>query len=568
MTPARWLWGVSALLFWVVIQYNLPNLGNNLLPRNFFAWAVLVLATAGLLVHAVRQDTFRWSNWCYFWFLPAAAVLLHSVIFPPALPHYSLLAAGALGGFALWLVALMQVQLDDQAWYRISLTVFVGGWVLVMLALPTANYLNRPEWLSGLPLAFRLPEGGFQQRNVFASFLSAAAIWCWAMRLRSGPKALWDDLLFSLALFVMAWCVYLSGSRTGAVAISAAALVLALYAVWRGWRHWGLWLPTLAVGMALVVTIISPIEDINARMADLADGSSTSTRLSMWKVSYALGLQQPWFGHGLGSFMQAFHPAFVQAVREGQDLAYVNFLNHPHNETALWWVEAGVYGLALVILPWVVSLFFLVLWRNPAAVLFMVSLGPMLLHTQTEFPLHTSGVHWFLAGLIIASTVRPNLLPARPSQLKPIWPGVIALFALPVMAGLVQTGWMAHKNWKDSQRLSFQQFEQVEARSQHPVMNHPILGSEARDFWTLTLARLAGSESTLDWLAQIVPFLEDMQTRWQGPVVWEALANSYALLGEDEKLAAQLAWVEALQPSEGARLRQVFQPSPDASPGL
>lgn len=566
MTPARWLWGVTALLALVVIQYNLPNLGNNLIPRNFFSWAVLVLATAGLLVYAVRQQVFYWSNWCYFWFLPAVAVLIHSVLFPPALPHYSLLAAGALGGFALWLVALLQARLDDQSWYRISLTMFAGAVVLVLLALPSNNYLNQPEWLAQLPLGFRLPEGGFQQRNVFASFLSATAIWCWAMRLRSGPKAAWDDVLFSLGLFAMVWCVYLSGSRTGAVAITGAATILAIYSLWKGWRHLGLWLPALAVGLALTVTIVSPIEDINARMADLADGSSTSTRLSMWQVSYGLGFDSPWWGHGLGSFSEVFHPAFVEAVRSGQDLMYVNFLNHPHNETLLWWVETGMYGLVFVILPWVISLFFLVLWRNPSAVLFMVSLGPMLLHTQTEFPLHASGVHWFLAGLIIASTVRPNLLPGRQSQLKPIWPAVIVAFAAPITVGLIQTGWMAHKNWQDNTNLSFRSFDQVEARSRHPVMNHPILGGEARDYWALTLARLAGSKDTLEWLAQVVPFVEDTQTRWQGPLVWETLALSYALLGEQEKLQAHYRWVDSLQPSEGARLRVLVaeRVSPDA----
>ncbi len=198
---SAWLLGTSALMAVVVLQFNLPNLGNNLLPRNLFAWALLVAATGGLWVYAVRQPQFYWSNGCYFWLIPPSAVMLHSVFMPATQPHYALLAAGALLVFSLWLVGLVQARLSDQAWYRISQVVLGGAFVLVLLALPTANYLNRPEWLQSLPLVMKLPEGGFQQRNVFASFLGSALIWAWAMRLQAQRQS-WTG---HLALGVMAF---------------------------------------------------------------------------------------------------------------------------------------------------------------------------------------------------------------------------------------------------------------------------------------------------------------------------------------------------------------------------
>lgn len=543
-----------------VIQLNLPNLGNNLIPRNFFAWAVLVLAAAGLWIHTVRQPRFFWSNGCYFWAIPSIAVLAHSIMVPATLAYYAVLAAGALLAFALWLVALLQARLTEQDWAKLSYWVLGGALLLVVLAMPSANYLNRPEWLSSLPLVLRLPEGGFQQRNVFASFLGSVLLWSWAMHLRGGANRIGGHVLLAIAAFLIAWCIYLSGSRTGSVGVTLCVCLLAVAALWRGWRGLGLWLPGVGVIAALVLTIYLPIEDINARMADLADGSSTRTRASMWQVAWQTGLQSPWMGHGLGSFTEAFHPVFVQMAQSGVALDYVNFLNHPHNETLLWWVETGLYGWLLVIGPWVVSLLYLGLWRNPSALLFCAALGPMLLHTQTEFPLHTSGVHWWLAGLIIASTVRSDLLPQRAMALRPIWPAVITGFATLAVAGLLQTGWLSYQNWTRQMREALPLGEQVQRRSQDPEINHFVLGREASDFWLLSLGRIAVSQQDPQWVSQLLPTLEGVQSRWQGPPVWRVLAGAYLVTGDQAALNRQLEWVSALQPSEGAKLRAQFEP--------
>ena len=111
-----------------------------------------------------------------------------------------------------------------------------------------------------------------------------------------------------------------------------------------------------------------------------------------------------------------------------------------------------LFRSVFLLLPWVVSILYLGLRRNPSALLFCAALGPILLHTQTEFPLHTSGVHWWLAGLIIVSTVRRDLLPQRPMQLKPLWPGVIATFSLVAVITLVHTGWLSYQNWTRAKR--------------------------------------------------------------------------------------------------------------------
>ena len=243
MTPYRWLLGCIALLAFGVLQFNLPNLGNNLILETFFGWAVLILATAGVLIYAVRQPRFFWSNWAYLWLVPPSFVLIHSIVFPAAMPHYALLAASALMGFSLWLVALLQARLTDLQWYRLSLLMLLGAVILVLLALPSSNYLNHPPLLRDLPVYLRLPEGGFQQRNVFASFLASTVIWAWAMRLRAVSNASWRDYVFALAVFVVAWGVYLSSSRTGSVGMTVCVGLLLAYAVSKRWFRPGVVVP-------------------------------------------------------------------------------------------------------------------------------------------------------------------------------------------------------------------------------------------------------------------------------------------------------------------------------------
>jgi len=76
----------------------------------------------------------------------------------------------------------------------------------------------------------------------------------------------------------------------------------------------------------------------------------------------------------------------------------------------------------------------------------------------------------------------------------------------------------------------------------------------------LTLSRIALSQSNAAWVGELLPSLESMQTRWQGPAVWNALAQAYALRDQRQQLVDHLRWVSALQPAEGAKLRAQFQP--------
>lgn len=175
----------------------------------------------------------RWPKGGLLWLVPPIFIVLHALVIAPTLPHYVLMSAGALMGFALWMWALGQVDLDVRDWYRFAQLVWGGVLILVLLALPSANYWNRPEWIEWLPGPLRRAEGGFQQRNVFASFIAASLMWVWLLRLQvRGPRFAMLRGLFYLSVFLAAWMVLLSGSRTGSVALLASFAASLVYGIW------------------------------------------------------------------------------------------------------------------------------------------------------------------------------------------------------------------------------------------------------------------------------------------------------------------------------------------------
>ena len=52
---------ITAMVAWGVLQWNLPNLGNNLIPRNFFVAAMLCLACAACWTHVFASRQVQWT---------------------------------------------------------------------------------------------------------------------------------------------------------------------------------------------------------------------------------------------------------------------------------------------------------------------------------------------------------------------------------------------------------------------------------------------------------------------------------------------------------------------------
>ncbi|STW66278.1 lipid A core-O-antigen ligase [Klebsiella michiganensis] len=76
-------------------------------------------------------------------------------------------------------------------------------------------------------------------------------------------------------------------------------------------------------------------------------------------------------------------------------------LTYPHNDLLFWWVEGGAVAL-LGLLVLGVSGFWLLLRRPGVRQLALLAcLMPILLHTQLEYPLYQSPVHWLFVLILV-----------------------------------------------------------------------------------------------------------------------------------------------------------------------
>ena len=137
--------------------------------------------------------------------------------------------------------------------------------------------------------------------------------------------------------------------------------------------------------------------------------TSVSTRQEYVTTSLAVAQTYAPFGSGIGSFARVYR---MKEDPRGVDPTI--FVNHAHNDYVELLVEAGVPGLALVLLfLWWWARTALGMLRSPSADHYAragaIASAAILLHSLVDFPLRTSAISACLAlsiGLMLVSRRR------------------------------------------------------------------------------------------------------------------------------------------------------------------
>ncbi len=173
-------------------------------------------------------------------------------------------------------------------------------------------------------------------------FAPRGALWRWAAiglaitLLRTLSKT-------SIVAFVVAECWYLAQSRQWTRAAkmrigAAALLVVACF--------WG---------------VLSSYVDIYSSAGSGDQLETLTGRTLLWTVTFSMGMERPWFGHGLYSFK-----SLVPALGDFEPV-------HAHNELLQQFFEFGMVGVALVVgVYWA---FLRHAWRAPASELRTLALA-------------------------------------------------------------------------------------------------------------------------------------------------------------------------------------------------
>jgi len=180
----------------------------------------------------------------------------------------------------------------------------------------------------------------------------------------------------------------------------------------------------------------------------------------IYEQSADLAISGGLIGQGYGQFESSWrrHHA-AKAAPPGNVIRGLHALNHPHNETLYWWVEGGVVallGLLILAYGFLNGLKALPIQKTG----FLLALPtPILIHTQTEYPLYHSTLHWVVLVILFAyidSQIHQRrwvhlprvILPAALSLLIPLLTTTLMLTGLQSLLHLTQLEASKPKNYQ------------------------------------------------------------------------------------------------------------------------
>ncbi len=318
--------------------------------------AVTFFALAYLLVQAARRRDEEPSR--ALWTPPVICVIFFA--FSLSLLWTDSDLAGATRSLIkhgkLMQIVLLMLLIRTPREARIGVAAFAVGQGFLLLS----------SWLlvAGLPVPWRTAWGRGSEYVVFSSYLDQSVMFAtagavfWQLR----ADKLWPVWLGSiLAVAALANTLLVLESRTG---YAIAVAVLALAAMWKVPRRFRLMTLVAAPLLTLSILYVASTQVQNglsklidesqsfvlkndSRSATGWDGNSSGWRLNAWHRSLQAIEENPWLGHGIGSWTDS-----VKRL-EGKTASFTfgnTKVSNPHQEYLLWGVELGAGGVLLLLL--------------------------------------------------------------------------------------------------------------------------------------------------------------------------------------------------------------------------
>ena len=244
-------------------------------------------------------------------------------------------------------------------------------------------------------------DGTFNQRNVFASFISSGLLAStfllfFRKSIFSCPEAKKFLLCF---LFLGCFLLYLTNSRVGIYSFIAGHLLLTLTNLHKK----KIVLKTLiltASGFVLAISFSSGVFQGEGK-----DFTKTHNRQLIYSTAVEAIGESPLLGHGLGSFEKVYLDTLAKRIHTYdvtmQAVTRPENLSHPHNELLYWGVQGGIVSILGLIM--IVIGILAMTWRSGLRknIMYYCLLLPIGLHLMVELPFYISGVHIIVALLVL-----------------------------------------------------------------------------------------------------------------------------------------------------------------------
>lgn len=279
---------------------------------------------------------------------------------------------------SLWGFYVLCLNLFRENWLRpILWLASLNGAINVFFAeLQVANNVNLFA-----PLKLILPTpgnyiGNTGQQNMLGLWLAITALGSIFLYLRHGLRETegWGRFFAATNLIflpILLWGLWNSTSRSAILSLMVGVSLLALMiALGRDRAR----LRRLGLSAILIVAVLGASVFLNqgrsgsliAKSVDLVKNADTvGGRDGIWKTSWAMAMEEPVKGMGLGQFKWNYLEAQREAFSLYPDMKW-QYTNWAHNEYLQWYCESGLLGFVILIglaLWWIVS-FFLYLHRH------------------------------------------------------------------------------------------------------------------------------------------------------------------------------------------------------------
>ncbi|CAJ1809990.1 hypothetical protein KLNKPBOH_01275 [Aeromonas veronii] len=447
---------VLCVLYWLMgMHFFMHNPGGAglYLPFNAWGWVFASLAIGlGLWQVTLRQRLAFSPLQAGLWI--GSLLLLLPMLYPGfALKDYAIPRLLGLFAGLLFLFGLYQWRFDKAQRDRLLYLILIAIAMEAVLGLVQFYLLTPGNWI-GYDTKANRPYGIFQQPNVMATFMAtglALAIW---LELRREGGRLLMALRYGVILSAALLLVVLQ-SRVGQLG-GLLALLLLMPQLHR--QH------LLSRVLALVILAVAIGLLSQYWMAGAKRGldiyQSGGVRSDIWSFTYHLVTQNWLVGIGYGGFESTFLHRYVEARSLSPDIGMEIYnLDHPHNEFLYWAVEGGIAPMVGMVIMGGALLWRLasVRWVNAMGLLALVT--PILLHTQTEYPLYHAIVLWWLLLTLIyiidTEIEETNLasqgfsswwdMECRPWLLLRFMAIAIPLLVVPFMLTAIHTAWVVTK---------------------------------------------------------------------------------------------------------------------------
>lgn len=194
--------------------------------------------------------------------------------------------------------------------------------------------------------------GIFANRNHFALLLAFGCLIAPVWAFTDQQQARWRAPAALGCLVLLVLTILATGSRAGLV-LAALALAIGMTIAWRDFRrllrHYPAWVRFAlfaGVGVLLLIAVIFSVQADRAVSIDRLFAVDTTTDIRSRSRPTVLAMIAAYFptGSGVGGFDSVFR------IHEPFDLLKLTYLNHAHNDFLEVALDAGILGIAAIVL--------------------------------------------------------------------------------------------------------------------------------------------------------------------------------------------------------------------------